>query len=117
METKTETTKQGLLKKMTDEALATLCESLERGKSEELVQYLNVMSRFPRYSFRNVMLIQIQKPEATRVMGYQSWRQLGRYVRKDEKAIRIWAPMLIHGRGEGRKRRQGDAAVQACVRL
>ena len=109
METNTtEMTKQGLLKKMTDEALTALCESLEHGKSDELVQYLNVMSRFPRYSFRNVMLILVQNPEATRVMGYQSWKQVGRYVRKEEKAIRIWAPMMIHGK-ENRLERDSAA--------
>lgn len=95
MENQNSESKQGLLKKLTDEALASLCEALERGKSEELVRYLDVMSRFPRYSFRNVLLILMQMPEASRVMGYQSWRQLGRYVRKDEKAIRIWAPMKV----------------------
>ena len=89
------TTKEKLLKKMTDEALASLCEALEHGKSDELVRYLDVMSRFPRYSFRNVILIQMQMPEATKVMGYQSWKQLGRHVRKDETAIRIWAPIKI----------------------
>ena len=102
------TTKENLLKKMTDEALASLCEALEHGKSDELVRYLDVMSRFPRYSFRNVILIQIQNPEATRVMGYQSWKQLGRQVRKDEKAIRIWAPMKVRDKHEERFARESD---------
>ncbi len=84
---------QSKLKQMTEEALATLCRSLENGKSDEMIRYLEVMSRFPRYSFRNLLLILIQKPDASRVMGYASWKQLGRQVKKDEKAIRIWAPM------------------------
>ena len=81
------------LKEMTDEALATLCRSLEQGKSDRLLEYLDTMSRFPKYSFRNLILIVSQKPDATRVMGYQSWKRLGRHVRKNEKAIRIWAPI------------------------
>ena len=104
------TTKEDLLKKMTDEALASLCDALERGKSDELVRYLDVMSRFPRYSFRNVILIQIQMPEATRVMGYQSWKQVGRQVRKDEKAIRIWAPMKVKGKHGERVARESEGS-------
>ncbi len=84
---------QSKLKELTEEALATLCQSLENGKSDEMIRYLEVMSRFPRYSFRNLLLILIQKPDASRVMGYASWKRLGRQVKKDEKAIRIWAPM------------------------
>ena len=102
-----ENSNTGLLKKMTEEALASLCEALEAGKSEDLVRYLEVMSHFPRYSFRNVLLILSQMPEATKVMGYQSWKQVGRQVRKDEKAIRIWAPMKLkcnRQRGEARER-------------
>ena len=83
------------LKQITEEALATLCESLEQGKSDQLIQYLDTMSRFPKYSFRNLILIVSQMPDASCVMGYQSWKRLGRYVRKGEKAIRIWAPMKV----------------------
>ena len=83
------------LKQMTEEALETLCESLEQGKSDQLIQYLDTMSRFPKYSFRNLILIVSQMPDASCVMGYQSWKRLGRYVRNGEKAIRIWAPMTV----------------------
>ena len=74
--------KNNRLKKMANEALATLCKSLEAGKSEELRNYLDVLSKFPKYSFRNVLLILKQKPDATQVMGYRSWQQCGRYVKK-----------------------------------
>ena len=91
---------------MTDEALETLCRSLEQGKSEQLIKYLDVMSRFPKYSFRNLLLILIQKPEASRVMGYKSWQQFGRQVRKGERGIRIWAPMKIETKKEERGARE-----------
>ncbi len=94
------TSRQAQLKKMTEEALTTLSESLERGKSDDLLRYLGVMARFPKYSFRNLLLILMQQPEATRVMGFQSWKQLGRFVKKDEKAIRIWAPMKGQRNGD-----------------
>lgn len=83
------------LKEMTEDALETLCLSLEEGKSDELLKYLDVMSKFSKYSFRNMLLIFSQMPDATRVMGFHSWKQLQRSVKKGEKAIRIWAPMNI----------------------
>ena len=38
-------------------ALAELAELLKAGKSDKLVQYLDMLSRFHRYSFGNCMLI------------------------------------------------------------
>lgn len=45
------------------------------------------------YSFNNVILIDRQDPEATRVAGFHAWRKLGRGVRKGERAIWILAAM------------------------
>jgi antirestriction protein ArdC len=59
---------------------------------EGFARYLNVLARFHHYSFGNVMLIQIQKPEATRVAGYRRWQELGRQVRKGEHGISILVP-------------------------
>jgi hypothetical protein len=57
-------------------------------------QWLDVQSRFHRYSFGNTLLILSQTDgEATRVSGFHAWRQLGRNVRKGERAIWILAPM------------------------
>jgi len=82
-------------KKLTNQALDELAGALENGKSEAMVAYLNAVSRFHRYSFANIMLIATQKPDATRVAGFRTWKQLGRYVKKGEKGIVIVAPMLI----------------------
>ncbi len=58
--------------------------------------YLKVMSRFHKYSPRNTLLIALQKPDATLVAGYHSWRKnFKRYVRRGEQAIEILAPMQI----------------------
>jgi len=91
---------QSKLKKMTSEALESLTKSLEAGKSDELLRYLDTMAKFPRYSMRNLFLIMAQMPEASQVMGYQSWKLLGRQVKKGEKAIRIWAPMKLKNKNE-----------------
>jgi len=40
----------------------------------------------PRYSLHNVMLIASQKPNASYVAGFRTWNELGRFVKKGEKA-------------------------------
>jgi antirestriction protein ArdC len=69
--------------------------ALESGHSEALTAYLKTMSLFSKYSLNNLFLITRQRPDARRVAGYQTWRKLGRYVRKGEKGIAIIAP-LVH---------------------
>jgi antirestriction protein ArdC len=81
-----------------------LIEQLEQGHSEVLTQYLTTMARFHKYSFGNVLLIASQKPEATNVAGIYTWNQLGRRVRRGEKGIMIFAPMIA------KKRRQQNEA-------
>ena len=71
------------------------------------------MGRFHRYSWNNVLLIQAQRPAATRVAGYHTWRDLGRFVRKGEKGIMICAPIMTKvpdGQAAGRHtlRSEGD---------
>ncbi len=80
--------------KASDEALKELAEALRQGKSEKLVEYLALMSRFHQYSFGNCILIAVQKPEATHVAGFGRWKDMGRFVRKGEKGISILAPLV-----------------------
>jgi hypothetical protein len=61
--------------------------------SERWTQYLEVQSRFPRYSSNNVLLILAQRPDATRVAGYRAWQALGHQVLAKESALRIFAPI------------------------
>lgn len=61
--------------------------------TEKFAEYLRTMSKFSHYSTRNVRLINMQMPGATRVAGYQAWQtKFGRYVKRGEKGIRILAP-------------------------
>lgn len=58
--------------------------------------YLNVLARFHRYSYRNTLLIYMQKPDATMIGGYRFWQnEFSRYVRKGEKGIRILVPLRV----------------------
>ena len=85
--------------KLAERGLAELNTALQQGASETLVRYLDVLARFHRYSFGNVMLIASQKPDAMRVAGFHTWRKLGRWVKKDEQGIAIFAPMVALDNG------------------
>ena len=62
--------------------------------------YLTFYSRFHNYSFTNSMLIYMQKRDATKVAGYNTWKKQNRGVKKGAKAIWIWFPMTIKGSQE-----------------
>lgn len=58
--------------------------------------YLDAMSQFHRYSLNNQMLIALQTGgRATRVAGFNKWKELDRSVMKGEKGISILAPKTI----------------------
>ena len=82
------------LKKITTDALDTLAALLDEGRSDQLTALLKTMARFHKYSFHNICLIASQCPTATRVAGFQTWRTMGRFVRKGEKGIAILAPIV-----------------------
>ena len=79
-------------------AVADITAKLEKGvvdvfNSDNYKQYLSTMSRFHSYSFKNSLLIYMQKPDATLVAGYQSWiKDHKRHIKPGEKGIRILAP-------------------------
>lgn len=68
---------------------------LDLRDSSAWAAYLAAQARFHRYSPRNVMLISMQRPDATHVAGFGTWRSLGRQVRKGERAIAILAPKVV----------------------
>ena len=80
------------------QAVDYLLEQLEAGKSETLTAYLAAMARFHAYSFGNILSIARQRPTATRVAGFHTWKELGRFVKRGEKGIQILAPMVGHRR-------------------
>jgi hypothetical protein len=90
------------LKTLTTDALDKLAALLDEGHSDRLTALLKTMGRFHRYSFHNICLITAQRPTATRVAGFQTWRTMGRFVRKGEKGIAILAPII------GRRRDGAD---------
>ena len=61
-------------------------------ESENYKRYLSAMAVFHKYSFRNTMLILHQLPNASYIAGFNAWKDLNRYVKEGEKAIKIFAP-------------------------
>ena len=78
------------------DSLTAQVEALVSG--EDWARFLTVASRFHHYSANNVWLIMAQRPDATRVAGYQMWKRLGRQVNKGAKGIAILAPCVYRRR-------------------
>ena len=84
--------------KKQQQTIAEITDKLEQGvhelfNSERYREYLSTMAKFHNYSLNNTILISMQKPDATLVAGYQSWKKNhGRQVKRSEKGIRIIAP-------------------------
>ncbi|QJU56287.1 ArdC-like ssDNA-binding domain-containing protein (plasmid) [Herbiconiux sp. KACC 21604] len=70
------------------ENIATQVEALRHTAAWE--RFLQFARAFHNYSLNNVLLILSQRPEASRVAGFRRWQELGRQVRKGERAIRIF---------------------------
>lgn len=62
--------------------------------SDTWKEFLIVQSKFHSYSFSNTVLIMMQLPYASRVAGFNAWKELGRNVKKGEKALKILAPLI-----------------------
>lgn len=85
------------------EAVDAILQKIQDGTKEvfESEQYrlvLNTMAKFHRYSVNNMILIAMQRPDATAVAGYRAWQtKFHRSVNKGEKGIQIlgYAPKTI----------------------
>ena len=79
------------------DSVKELTDQLEQGigdlfASGQYAEYLKTMAKFHDYSFNNCLLIFFQRPSASRVAGFGTWKELGRYVKRGEKGIKIFAP-------------------------
>jgi hypothetical protein len=63
--------------------------------------YLNVLSRFDRYSTGNTLLIAAQRPEATRLADFNDWKANGVSIRKGETGIVLLEPGEEYTREDG----------------
>ena len=92
------------------ERLKEITAGIEKGikdlfASDQYAAYLKTMSKFHNYSLNNIMLIYMQKPDASLVAGFNRWRdQFQRHVLKGEKGIKIIAPSPYKKKLEREKR-------------
>lgn len=66
--------------------------------------YLDMQSRFERYTANNVLLVMAQKPDAQNLGDYGYWRSLGAYVQRNERRN----PILILEPGKEYEREDGS---------
>lgn len=66
-------------------------------QSEAVNEYLQTLAKFYSYSVNNQFLIAMQAPHATKVAGYNAWKdKFNRQVKKGEKGIAILAPCVYN---------------------
>src|SRR5260370_41722212 len=80
-------------------ATADVIDQLRQGvatltSTDQWTRWLRVQRRFHHYSWRNSLLIMMQRPDATRVGSSHTSTSVGRQVRKGEHGIAILAPIV-----------------------
>lgn len=65
---------------------------------------LKLRAKFHKYSVSNLLLILLQRPDATQVAGFRRWQELKRQVKKGEKGIAILAPLIGKDKDDPEKR-------------
>ena len=84
------------------ELINTTCEKMMTD-GNAFRQYLDVQGRFDRYSVGNAILVSAQKPEATQLKDYSSWKQSRVYVNRDAHKVFILEPGKEYTRDDGTK--------------
>ena len=83
-----------------DERLASAHAVLTRGLAgvrtdpAAMAAFLAFRARFHDYSLNNSILIWMQRPTARHCMGFKAWTKHGRRVRKGERGLTVFAPIL-----------------------
>lgn len=82
------------------EMLETASEELNNPDS--VMAYLDIQSRFDRYSVSNALLVAYQNPEATRLCDSKTWQKNHVFINKGETGIIILEPGKEYTREDGR---------------
>ena len=83
------------LNKQIEQHIQELANATDNARtSEEMIRYLDFSAKFHQYSAGNIWLILMANPDASYVAGYQSWKAMGRWVKRGEQGIPILAPVL-----------------------
>ena len=71
------------------------------GDGNKFQQFLDVQAKFSRYSAVNALLIYSQKPDATRLGGFELWKSNGGFIRSGQTGISILEPGKEYDREDG----------------
>ena len=95
-----------------ESAFAIVDDALKKMSTDTNVfqTYLDVQSRFERYSVSNAMMVASQKPEATNLADANTWRGKGGFIRKGQTGILLMEP------GNSYTRKNGSTAVSINVK-
>lgn len=95
-ETDVDPSKKNLIMDKLDMYINDLANATDQVAMDAAIRnYLTFYSKFRNYSLTNSMLIFLQKKDATRVAGYNTWKTKNRGVKKGATTIFIWFPMQI----------------------
>ena len=57
---------------------------------------LRLAGQIYRYEFDNVLMVYAQKPHATLVADFDTWKKVGRFVKRGSKGIAIYPSQALH---------------------
>lgn len=100
-ETDVEQSKKNLIMDKLDMYINDLANATDQAAMDAAIRnYLTFYSRFHNYSLTNSFLIYLQKKDAKKVAGYNTWKKNNRGVKKGATAIWIWFPMQVKADAE-----------------
>jgi hypothetical protein len=95
-ETDIEASNKNLIMDKLDMYINDLANATDQAAMDAAIRnYLTFYARFHNYSLTNSFLIWLQKKDAKRVAGYNTWKKNNRGVKKGATPIWIWFPMQV----------------------
>jgi N12 class adenine-specific DNA methylase len=68
------------------------------GNPEKWKDVLALAGQLYRYEFDNIILVYAQRPRATLIADYDTWKKVGRYVKRGSKGIAIFPSRALNPR-------------------
>lgn len=67
-------------------------EVIQKATSDSTIwgELCQLMGKLYRYEFDNILMVYAQRPDATLVADFDTWKQVGRYVKRGSKGIAIF---------------------------
>lgn len=72
-------------KSLVDNAIHEHIESIEQGLGDQLKLHLQTIGKFHHYSFHNTLLNALQRPDASHVVGFVTWKKLGSHIKQGRR--------------------------------